>query len=198
MGWEDIQGSGSEGSKRQFLSFPEGITNIRIIDDAPHSRWAHWMPAARRSVTCTGKGCPICEVIRAAKANKVTPPYNSSKKHSMNVINRTTGAVEIIEQGSDFFQELLDIREEHGDLKAFDIKVKRKGVDQNTSYRLDVLEEKALTDAEKTLIEENRTNLKEFFAAPTNEQIVQLMNGVDAKTVFSTSNEETEEAVVLV
>lgn len=195
MSWNQV---GTETAKKaEFLSFPTGITNIRILDPEPFTRWTHWVPSARRSVTCPGRGCPICQAINIAKANKEEPKFTRSKKHSMNVINRTTGNVEIMEQGNGFFEELFELHKDEGDVRGYDIKVKRTGNGTNTKYRLTALEAEELTADEIKLAEENKVELEEYFSIPTIEQVTRLMNGEDPKEVFS-SNGDSDEDISLV
>lgn len=199
MGWNDVKnnsGGGGGGNKIEYMKFPEGVTYFRTISEAPVSRWTHWMPRIKRSVTCIGKGCPICTLIKEAKANKESPQYNSTKKHSMLVINRTTGNVEILDQGSKFFEDMLILHEDEGDIRGFDIKARRKGSDKDTTYRLDAEKKTSLSDADKKLIEDggfDKFNLEEYFKPPTVEQMVALINGADPKEVFSKSNDIVDE-----
>jgi hypothetical protein len=42
--WDVDSNTGSGNSeKANFAKFPEGITRIRVIDDAPYQRWTHFM-----------------------------------------------------------------------------------------------------------------------------------------------------------
>lgn len=187
MSWEQLKKSTTTENKVEFTKFEEGITRIRALNDSPFVRWAHWIPSASRSVTCIGKGCPVCDVIRAAKANKEIPNFSQGKKFSINVLNRTTGKVEVMEQSATFFGELHDIMTDNGDITEYDIKVKRKGTDTNTSYRLDAEEKAQLTDAEIALAKEHIVNLEEYFSMPTKEQLLDLIAGKPASEVFASA-----------
>lgn len=187
MSWNEIGGaSASETKKVSFLTFPEGVTHIRALDSEPFSRWVHWIPSAKRSVTCLGKGCPICELIATAKAKGEKAPFNSSKKHSINVLNRTSGQVEIVEQGNNFWEDVRICFEDNGDITKYDMKVRRTGKGMNdTKYRVDALPESELTTEEQALVESDARVLAEYFAPHTAEQLVRLASGEDPKTVFS-------------
>lgn len=185
MNWNEV--GNESGGKTSFITFPVGITNVRILDKAPHTRWAHWVPSAKRSITCPGRGCPICEAINVAKSNKVEPKFSRSKKHSLNVINRTSGQVEILEQGTGFFEELKGFHEEVGDLTTYDIKVKRTGTGTSTKYRIDTLAVEPLTDEEAKL---QTTVLEDYFKKPTIEQVTRVMNGEDPKEVFKSQDDD--------
>lgn len=190
MSWDEINNNASE--KTNFTTFGEGSTIIRVVQDEPFSRWSHWMPRAKRSITCPGKGCPICNLIKSAKANKETPQYSSSKRHSINVINRNTERLEIMEQGKGFFQSLLDLNKEVGKVSDYDIKVIRKGLDMNnTTYTLIPLPAKPLSPEDEAM-KSGIIDLKEYMKAPTNEQIIQLINGADPKEVFKQNESEEE------
>lgn len=190
MSWNEVGSNQTEAKKAKFLSFPQGITNIRVLDSEPYSRWQHWIPSAKRSVTCIGKGCPICEVVKNAKANGETPAFNSRKTHSLNVINRTTGEVEVIEQGNGFFEELRELLIEEGDIRNYDIKVKKTGTGLNTKYRLTAGDK---SEVNQTEYADQIIDLEEYFSPPTKEQVTRLMNGEDPKEVFSKQESESEE-----
>ena len=186
MSWNDV-GSESNGNKVAFLKLPQGLTNIRILDAEPVSRWQHWVPQANRSITCPGKGCPICELNRIAKKNGEDKPYSQRKTHSLNVINRTTGELEVLEQGNNFFEDLRILRGEYGDVRDYDIKIRRTGLKTNTKYRIDAEDATPLTDDEKAI---ERHDLKEYFAAPTVDQVTRLVNGEDPQEVFKSEDVE--------
>lgn len=191
MSWDTAfeKGAGNEDKKKtEFTKFPEGITRIRVIDEAPHVRWAHWFPQHQRSFNCTGFDCPICVLRKAQKAAGEKQKIGVGQRFAINVLNRETGNVEIMEQGKQFFEELRDFNRPtdhpdpkfrgNGDLRGYDIRVKRKGTGQDdTSYRLDPEAAEPLTDVEKEMIEESRTNLKEYFKPHTVEQAHRLIAG---------------------
>jgi hypothetical protein len=186
-------GGGSD-NKAEFLKFPEGITRIRVIDDAPYQRWTHFMRKHNRSINCPGRGCPICEIRRQEKANKQPYTHQMAKRFALNVINRETSRVEILEQGKTFIQDLIDIRSDLAmdghDLKDADIKVRRRGTGQDdTSYRLDVDKVYPTSADDETLIK-NKINLEEYFKPHTNEQIMRILQGEDWATVMSGEKEE--------
>ena len=187
MSWNEVGSDAVETKKVKFLKLPAGITNLRILDQVPYSRWQHWIPQAKRSVTCPGKGCPVCALNNIAKANGEDAPYNNRKTHSMNVLNRTTGEVELMEQGNNFFEELRIILDDNGDVRDYDIKVRRTGMDKSTKYRIDALAKAPITDEEAAL---ELTNIDEYFGHPTCEQVTRLLNGEDAKEVFKSETIE--------
>ncbi len=195
-GWDFDTGS-SRGSNVEYTKFPEGITKIRVVDTAPNIRWAHWINSLKRSVNCPGRGCPICEMRKNEKANKMEYTHNLSRRFALQVLNRNTGKLEMMEQGITFFQDLKDLMEmldEKGKhLIDVDISVKRRGSGKdNTSYRLDIDEEYPLTDADKKLIE-GMVDMDEYFKVHEPEKIIRVLQGEDWKEVMYDKEIEDEE-----
>jgi hypothetical protein len=160
-------------------------------------RWTHWWPTSKRSINCPGKDCPICEVRRAAKANKQPQVHGMSRRFAINVINRETNRAEIMEQGVGFFEELRDLRTdllaEKKDLTDVDLKVRRRGTGQDdTSYRIDIDEEKQLSPSDKEMIK-NKTNLEEYFKAHEPAQILRLLQGEKWEDVFASKAQDAQD-----
>lgn len=195
--WDLDKSGGGGGNKAEFVKFPEGITRIRIIDDAPYQRWIHFMRAHKRSINCPGKGCPICEIRKQEKANGIKQhTYDMQKRFALNVINRETKRVEILEQGKTFIQDLIDLRadlaQDGHTIKDADIKVRRRGsTKDDTSYRLDVDKVFLFDEADQVLLL-NKINLEEYFAPHTPEQILRIIQGEDWNEVMK--NETTAPA----
>lgn len=184
-GWDLDSGKGGQGSSTgiDYTKFPEGITRLRFVDDAPHMRWVHWMPKFQRSVNCPGMGCPICEVRRTEKANKMPYSQNIAKRFTMHVINRETGKLEIAEQGKTFYEDVKLIKEdleaEGKKLIEADLKIRRTGTSKDdTRYRVDVQEKSPLSDADRKLLE-GKVDFNEYFKPQTPEQILELMKVTD-------------------
>lgn len=168
------------GDKVGYTSFPEGITRIRIVDNAPYMRWTHWMQKYQRSVTCPGKGCPICEIRKREKENGIkNQSYAVAKRFTIHILNRETNNLEIMEQGKTFFEDLKllmgDLQKEGKTLIDADIKVRRTGMDKdNTRYRIDLDEKYPLSDADKAQLE-RRIDFREYYKPQSPEQIMQLI-----------------------
>lgn len=194
--WDvDSNTGGTSGDKANFAKFPEGITKIRVIDEAPYQRWTHFMKKFKRSINCPGKGCPICEIRRAEKQNKMPYSHAMAKRFALNIINRETKRVEIMEQGKTFIQDLVDLmgdlRSEGKTLLDADIKVRRRGLGQDdTTYRLDIDEKYAMTEADKDLMENKRIKLDEYFKPHTPEQILRLLNGEAWEDVMASNQDK--------
>lgn len=188
---------GGNDRKVEYTKFPEGITKIRIVDTEPHIRWTHWLNNEKRSVNCPGKGCPICEIRKNQKANKETPTYNMSRRFSIQVLNRNTGKLELMEQGITFFEDLKDLMDILSDkdltFMDVDISVKRRGTGKDgTSYRLDVDEAYPLSEADKKLIEE-KMNLNDYFKPHEPEKILRVIQGEAWSDVMYEKNDEEGE-----
>ena len=191
----------SDNTKVEFTKFPVGITKIRVVDEAPYLRWTHWMNTLKRSINCPGNGCPICEIRKNQKANKMPQTHNMSRRFVINVLNRETGKVEIMEQGVGFFEDLRDLmrdlQEDGKSLIDVDIKVRRRGTGKDdTSYRLDLDDEYPLTPEEITLVE-SAVNLREYFKPHTHEQINRVLNGETWEDVMYAKDEEKEEEITI-
>jgi hypothetical protein len=149
----------------------------------------------KRSVNCPGKGCPICEIRRMEKQNKMPYTHAMAKRFAINIINRETNRVEIMEQGKTFIQDLsdlmTDLKEDGLTLLDADIKVRRRGLGQDdTSYRLDIADKTPLTDIDKDLIDNKRIKLDEYFKPHTPEQILRLLNGEEWEKVMASNQDE--------
>lgn len=191
----DSGGSREEKKKVEFTKFPEGITRFRVLDAGPVTRWTHFIPQAKRSVNCPGQsnGCPICAIMNAAKATGEKTKYSSQKKWSTNILNLETKRVEVCDQGKGFFDDLRDVyldnREEHGSMLNYDVKAKRKGKGQDdTTYRLDLLEVRELNAEEKAIIEEGRVDLAEYFKPHPAHLLQRVLNGEDINEVMKDLN----------
>lgn len=200
MGWNEIGGSsGSDKKETNFVKLTEGTHTIRLVDDAPKSRWSHWLTQANAgkglTVTCIGKGCPVCTEIREDKKNNVKKPrYTSRKMHSINVLNRTLGEVQILDKGNGLFEQILGVKEEmeedNGAITNYDLKIRVNGSGKDVKYVVLPGTPKVLTEAEQALIKE-KYDLAEIFPVLETEQITALMNGATFDEVFE--NEDTSE-----
>lgn len=143
MAWNDIQNGGnsnagsSDGAdKIAFTNTPVGTVLLRVVDAEPISRWTHWIQSAQGgkgiSVTCIGKGCPCCKDISEAKKASGKSKYNSSKKHALNVINRTAGnKIEVLDKGNKIFGQMVVLIQQMGDIRNYDITITRVGEEVN-------------------------------------------------------------------
>lgn len=198
----DFESSNNNSNKAEFTKFPVGITRIRVVDEEPMIRWTHWLQQFKRSLNCPGKGCPICEIRKNQKANKEQYTYPMARRLAIQVLNRETGKLEIMEQGSGFFTDLRDIKhdiefDDKGNptgkkLIDFDIKVRRRGSGKDdTSYRLDIDAEYPLSEADLKLLNDKK-DLDDFFKPNTNEQILRIVQGEKWEDVMSYKDDDTD------
>jgi hypothetical protein len=183
-----------ESSKKSYTKFPVGITKVRFLSESPFPRWTHFIKSEKRSINCPGKGCPICDIRHAQKANKETYTYPMSKRMSMWLFNYDTNQVEVCEQGGTFYTDLRDLRDEivgkGHDLHDAIIKVKRRGTGQDdTSYRLDVDEYKP-ADEEMLKLIKGLESFEELYKPHTIEQVLDVVNGVPWAKAMGYEEEE--------
>ena len=188
MAWEDVERKyeNKEDSDRvPYTKFKEGVTLIRVLGDEPYSFWSHWMTKHNKGVTCLGKGCPICSVIASQKANNEKPTYGSSHRHAIKIWNYAEDKMEIMIQGRDFFQQLLNLHREVGDIKTYDIKVTRTGIGTDTTYMLLPTAPKdfAITDGI------TEVDVSEQLQPMDKEKLLMLMEGKSWEEVFGNAEQ---------
>lgn len=201
MAWNDLENKGNgnneESVKVEYLKLTPGETvKFRILDEQPESRWVHWIPQANGgkglSVKCTGKGCPICADIAEKKRAKVAQKYNGTKSHAINVLNRGTGKVEILDKGNKIFEQLLNMLKQMGDLRNYDITITTtKTGSEKTAVNYSALPTfppQPLTEAEKGM---TKYDLKELTKGFTNEQILMFMNGATIEEATKETSDTT-------
>lgn len=172
MSWSDVRNESSK-EKVPYTKFSEGLTKIRVLDAEPYSWWQHWIPSSKTSVTCPGSDCPICEVIIKQKNAKETPTFNNSRRHALRIWNYTTNQMEIVIQGRGFMQNLLDLHEEIGDIREYDIKIKRSGSGLDTSYTALPTPASDFEFADKIY----DVDMEDLFKTPDRSILIQLMQG---------------------
>lgn len=199
MAWNDVK-ENNQGKETEvkFLSIADKETVVvRVMSEEPISRWSHWIPSAKRSFTCIGKGCPVCEIIKQDKANGATARYGSSKRHSLIVWNYGTQQIEVLEQGNDFFQTLLTFVEDPdlGDIRDYDIKITRRGTKKDTTYTIIPCAKKNVGSDAEDAYKTCGIDLEKYYAPATNEQMIAILNGKSPEEVFSSDTIQREEEV---
>jgi hypothetical protein len=199
MSWNEIlnppnNNSVNNESAVKYCKLKAGTNKLRVLDEEPYSRWSHWIPQANSgkgtSVDCIGKGCPVCAKIKEDKANGAKQKYSTKKAHAINVLNRETNEVEILDSGNKIFQGLAILLSQMGDLRGYDVNIVKSGSGTSTTYQvLPVYPPVPLTDAEKSM---KLYDIKSIYKKLTPEQILGLMSGKSLAEV--TKTEETEEA----
>ena len=173
-GWDEVtRDTSSSGTKTEFTKLQNGVTELRFLDAEPFARWAHWMNNCKRNVSCIGVECPICDTIKVAKKAGTKVPYSSNRKFAMHVYNFSTGSVEIIEQGKNFFTQLHALHEEMGDIRTYNVKVKTQNAGStDVVHTIMPCPPSELPKEIKELCkQENLKPFDEIFKKPTREQI---------------------------
>lgn len=195
--------SNSDKKKLEFTKFPEGVTRIRLLSQAPKMAWTHWIMKDKRSIICPGHSCPICQIRKTQKENKQPQTYSVARRLRIYVFNYETNRIEIMEQGVTFFEELLDLKkdlEKEGKILGNAIfKVKRKGTSKETTgYRIDFDSyEPVDLDSEQFSLKDYPV-LEEMFQPHTPEQILQIVEGKSWDEVFGRNEEDEEKETIVV
>lgn len=180
MGWNDVvQGSsGGSDKKVNFLTLKKGNYLLRALDSEPTSRWTHWIPPNGNhkgaTVSCLGKDCPVCALVKEMKAKGTKTAYNTSNKHAMNFINRKTGEVVVIDKGFTFWDALGNIMSVAGDLTDYDFTLVVGGTDDKPSYTPIPSPKIPLSEADKAL---EKYDLSDITKPHPIDKILGLMQG---------------------
>lgn len=207
MSWnfEETSGSGKSTNKVEFAKFQEGITVIRVLDDVPFFRWAHWMPQFKRKVTCIGHGCPVCELDKKLKAEGKDRKYGSSRNWALNIFNRNTGKHELLEQGITFMEELReimeDLKKDGKQLSDAVIRIRMRVSNGKSSWRFDIESDDEPWTPEELEAKKSLVDKDEYFKAGTKEQLTELLSltepSVDEyiRVMFGTKEEQSNEEI---
>ena len=127
-------------SETNYVKFVEGSNQMRILDKEPKAVWVHWLANANNgkglSVVCLGKDCPMCQKYRYDKANKVQTRDRLSRQFVINVYNRNTERVELLQKGKSIFEPLATFHKQMGDITGYDINIVKAGKGLDTKYTL--------------------------------------------------------------
>ena len=118
-------------SETNYVKFVEGDNQLRILDAEPKAIWVHWLANANNgkglSVVCLGKDCPMCAKYRYDKANKVNTRDRLSRQFVINVYNRNTKRVELLQKGKSIFGTLATFHKSMGDITGYDMNIVKTG-----------------------------------------------------------------------
>ena len=181
ISWKEVteQNNGT-GDKKElnYVKLSVGHNPMRILDDEPISFWSHWIQAANggkgMSLMCIGKDCPGCDSIKYDKINKIQTKNKTSRKHAINVWNRKTKRVEILEKGKTIFESLAIYLDSMGDLKDYDIDIVQTGEGfGNVKYTvMPIMKSESLPDEAKDVYD-----LSEIYKPMSKEMMILIMNG---------------------
>ena len=96
--------------------------------------------------------------------------------------------MEVLVQGNVFFQNLSTYNTEVGDLRNYDIKVLRKGLDTSTTYTMIPQQPSEFKNADKCV----EVNLEELLKPYEKEVVLQLMEGKTFEEIFKSNEEQSE------
>ena len=184
MSWADVSGTNKTTEKVPYTKFPNGATKIRILDAEPYSFWQHWLPDQGTSVSCMGKDCPICNVNAQAKSANEKTKFGNSQRHALRIWNYTTNQMEIMIQGKTFFNSLLTLHREVGDLREYDVKAIRGGSGTDTNYTI-LPSQPAPFEHEAECV---AVDMADLFKAPEKDIMIKLMEGQTWTDIYGTEN----------
>ena len=125
-------------SETNYVKFVEGDNQLRILDAEPKAIWVHWLANANNgkglSVVCLGKDCPMCAKYRYDKANKINTRDRLSRQFVINVYNRNTKRVELLQKGKSIFGTLATFHKSMGDITGYDMNIVKTGKGLDTKY----------------------------------------------------------------
>lgn len=195
---DELKDGGND--KLGFTKFEEGNTHITILQTVK-SRWAHFEPGSRLTVTCPGGDCPICAIIKSSKENNQKTDHKSSRKFGMLVYNHNKKALEILDQSKTFMtgiqsmlKELKEDGEDYSDVSKFVIRVRRDGTSFNdTKYSF----RKAPKDFQTPVPEADLTKaasikLEDEFLSLDSGKLRKLLAGKTLKEIFNPEAEAPE------
>ena len=183
--WSDVTGGGSS-EKLDYVKFvPGSPKKLRILDAEPFSRWTHWFPAQKRSVTCGGTSCPVCAVIKAQRAQKMTPQYNSSQRHILHVWDYDTKQIMLLEGGTELFKQLGAYIKIFGDVRSLDITFMRNGTGTSTSYTLIPGQQEPISQEIQTAYETKKLDFETRYTPTPVEQLQMYMEGKSVEEIYA-------------
>lgn len=225
-GWDVVDDSFDDDDNDfetvDYLDVPKGETKIRVVDESPHAYEEYWVVKANggkgSSVPFKGKEdlleaenqAYIDKHMPAAKAVKNKDdrkkamrkvyqgvPYKRRKKFAINVIDRKTGTIKVLDKGLGVFKELKKFADnpDYGDLRQYDITLVRKGDGMQTEYSVvPARSNEPLTEAEEKMVAESRFDIAKAKSSDhiTPEQCLKLAKGATWQEIFA-ENEEAEQ-----
>lgn len=193
MSWEIVEKKEKKQEEFNYVKFNEGTNKLRMIGE-PREVWTHWVQSANGgkglSIVCLGKGkCPMCDKLAYDKANNVKTKDRIQRQFVINVFNRTTNRVELLQKGKNIFESLAVMNREMGDITTYDVNIVKTGQGLETKYQvLPVLNSKDAIPEGLELY-----NLTDVTKQLSEEVVTLLMNGMTLEEVSKTLNENSED-----
>jgi len=141
-----------------FLKLEDGENRLRICTKALEIAYHEDKSGGKYSTTiCPGK--ETCELCKAGKFIKF--------KYAFLVLNRKDGKPYVYESPITVFRQIVayDTNEEYGDIRKYDITIKKEGIGRNTNYAVMASPKKLeLSDAEVKMIAESGVSLEAAYS----------------------------------
>lgn len=226
MSWDAVKdnGSKSSGDKKEvnYLQVPIGKTKFRVLDAAPYAYEEYWSSKGNggkgTSIPYKGKDCllekenkeyldrelPKAKQIKDEKKRKAAmrkvyqgQPWKRRKKFAINVLDRATGQVAILDKGLAVFKELRKYQEdaEYGDLRNYDVTLERTGEGLETEYTVIPARNNIPLTAEEQALELFDLEEVKDHSYVTPEQLLRIAKGETWEDVLNEGKDEDDQDV---
>lgn len=196
QGWDVVDEATEPKKDIEWLKFPEGVTTIRVLEP-PIRKVRHWIQSQMNNFDCIGADCPVCAINREEYQNTGKNKYSKADRFFMQVIVRDESRgdyLAIMDASKTLATDIRMLQAEVGDVSTFDIKVVRKGTKKDTTWNVIPQQISEMSEHDEELKKE-MIDVKTLWEAPTREQWLMILDGVDPQEVFKTkiSDSEVEE-----
>jgi hypothetical protein len=188
--WDD----GDVSTPNDFMNLKEGMNQVRVFTN-PYQFIVHWVKDAsgvNRKIKCAVNNCPLCK-------KGVKTQY----RWYIGVIDRTTDMAKILEISSQIYKGIKDYVSDPdwGDVKQYDINVKRGPKGSQPLYTVVGKPKKPLTADEKEMIAnfKEKLEISKFTQPPTPEEVAEKLGAASdepARVAVGTQTVETSAAGV--
>lgn len=137
-GWDEV-GKEERGESRFLIIDPDTYVTVRVLDEAPYTTFIH-------RVAQKVKGEDKFAIIQATEdpdddfIDANSRYYPRRRQHAMRVVvmddEGDPDDVKVLRGGNQIFGQLKTLYERHGDLREFDIIIKRTGERRDTQYHV--------------------------------------------------------------
>ena len=149
------------GTSGTFLKMESGDNRIRILTKASEVRYHETGSETEyKTVSCTGKDCDLC---KKGNISKIKYAFLVLKKNADG--NNT---VHVYEAPITVFRQIVayDLNEEYGDVRDYDLTIKKEGEKKTTVYTVIASPKKVkLTDEESQMILDSGVTLEKAYEA---------------------------------
>lgn len=140
VGWDEAEKMQDNVGTFPRLKLKEDPTLVKFLTNQVISFRSHWVNAVRKSYTCLGDDCPLCDAGDRARSRFVFPVVDLSGEDA--VLSR-------LEFGPRLAEDLKAIdKGKRGPLNRFCIRISRTGEGRDTKYHCEVVKDSDLLDEE--------------------------------------------------